>query len=469
MTINGWKSPGAVVLISCYELGHQPIALASPLGFFRRAGYEPAAIDIAVEPLSPEAASGALFAGISVPMHTALRIGVKTSQKIREINPGCHICFYGLYAHLNSDYLLENGADSVIGGEYEGALVELVETLSSSREASEVSGVGTGSRPAEPYLEKLPLAPPSRENLPPLRFYAHLSKIGEMLPVGAVEASRGCKHLCLHCPIPPVYGGRFFVVPQEIVLEDIRKLAAAGARHVTFADPDFLNGPSHAMRVARTLHREFPELTFDFTAKVEHLVKHEKLLPELRELGCLFIVSAVESLSETVLKHLAKGHAPSDVARVVRAAHEAGISFRPSFVSFTPWTTADDYFEVLDFVEKNGLIDEVDPVQFAIRLLIPPGSDLLGRPEIEPYLGELDEENFIFRWTHPDPGMDRLHEEVLSLAKEAAEKEEDSALTFFRIREAAADILGRHGRAGAPVTLSPDRIKPPRLTESWFC
>lgn len=469
MTIDNWKSPGAAVLISCYELGHQPIALASPMGFLHRAGFEPTALDIAVEPYSPETTSAALFVGISVPMHTAMRIGIKTARKIREANPGCHICFYGLYAHLNSIYLLENGADSVIGGEYEGALVELIETLATSREPSNIQGVGTGSRSSEPYLEKLSLAPPARENLPALRFYAHLSKAGEMLPVGTVEASRGCKHLCLHCPIPPVYGGKFFVVPEEIVIEDIRRLAASGARHITFADPDFLNGPSHAMRIARAFHREFPQLTFDFTAKVEHLVKHEKQLPELRELGCLFIVSAVEALSETVLKNLDKGHTSADVARAVRAAHDAGISIRPSLVSFTPWTTAEDYFDVLDFVEENDLIDEVDPVQYAIRLLVPPGSDLIGRPEMEDHLGELDEENFIYRWAHPDPAMDRLHEAVLSLAEKAAEKEEDPALTFQRIREAAAEILGQPDRTGTPVALAPDRLKPPRLTESWFC
>ena len=89
-----------------------------------------------------------------------------------------------------------------------------------------------------------------------------------------VEASRGCLHVCRHCPVVPVYGGRFFVVPADVVLADIRAQVAAGARHVTFGDPDFLNGPGHALDVARRLHAEWPSLTFDFTAKVEHLLKH---------------------------------------------------------------------------------------------------------------------------------------------------------------------------------------------------
>ena len=123
------KRPGAVLLISCYELGHQPIGIASPLGFLERAGYTPDVIDIAVGALDTEKAARAEFVGICVPMHTALRLGVHVATRLRKINPNCHICFYGLYASLNAEYLLEHHADSVIGGEYEGPLVELIDSL----------------------------------------------------------------------------------------------------------------------------------------------------------------------------------------------------------------------------------------------------------------------------------------------------------------------------------------------------
>ncbi|MEE9275046.1 MAG: CUAEP/CCAEP-tail radical SAM protein [bacterium] len=465
-----WKAEGAVVLASCYELGRQPLGLASPLAILRRAGYRPRALDVAVDPFSAAAAAGARFFGVSVPMHTALRLGVALARQARAANPDCHICFYGLYALLNADYLLENGADSVIGGEVEAPLLALIDALAAGRSASSAAGVGTRERAAPPHLEKPPLAPPHREGLPDLRRYARLAKDGELLTAGAVEASRGCKHLCRHCPIPPVYGGRFFAVPREIVLEDVRRLAAAGARHITFADPDFLNGPTHALRVAREMHAAFPGLTFDFTAKVEHLIRHADLLAEFRALGCLFVISAVESLSDAVLENLEKDHTRAEVFRALEAVRRAGLSLRPTFVAFTPWTEADDYFDLLDFVEREGLIDEVDPVQFAIRLLIPPGSHLLERPGLLPTLGPLDAENFIHRWGHPDPRMDRLHEAVLPLSEEAAEREEDSALTIGRIRALAAEILERPERAGplgpAPA---PDRLRPPRMTESWFC
>src|SRR6185295_4904284 len=118
---------------------------------------------------------------------------------------------------------------------------------------------------------------------------------------GYAEASRGCLHRCRHCPIPPVYDGRFFVVPRDVVLADIRSQVEAGARHVTFGDPDFLNGPAHSLAILREMRREFPFVSHDFTAKIEHLLKHRDLLPEMASLGCSFIVSAVESLSDRVL------------------------------------------------------------------------------------------------------------------------------------------------------------------------
>src|SRR5262249_27143102 len=123
------RTPGAVLLISCYELGHQPLGVALPLGFLRRAGFDPDALDISVERFDTDKIAHAGFIGISVPMHTALRLGVRVAERIRELSPDAVICFYGLYAALNADYLLEHGGDYCIGGEIEAPLVALVEAL----------------------------------------------------------------------------------------------------------------------------------------------------------------------------------------------------------------------------------------------------------------------------------------------------------------------------------------------------
>ncbi len=95
-----------------------------------------------------------------------------------------------------------------------------------------------------------------------LFFIGDPSLAGEERIAGHVEATRGCLHMCRHCPIPSVYEGRFFVVQADVVLEDIRRQVAAGARHITFGDADFLNGPGHVMEIVRRMHAEHPALTF---------------------------------------------------------------------------------------------------------------------------------------------------------------------------------------------------------------
>ena len=464
----GLRQPGAILLVACYESGHQPLGIASPLGFLEREGYAPAALDISVERLNAAKVARARFIGIAVPMHTALRLGVRMVERIRALNPACHICCYGLYATLNAEYLLAHGVDSVIGGEYEAPLLALIESLDAGLDGA-VIGVSQRGGLAGPFLKRVAFHVPSRRALPPLEIYAHLERDGVRGRVGYVEASRGCKHHCLHCPIPPVYGGRFFAVPQEVILEDLRRLVQLGAEHITFGDPDFLNGPTHALRVTRAMHAEFPTLTFDFTTKIEHILKHRQLFPEFARLGCLFAVSAVESLSDTVLANLEKGHTRADVFEALAIMRQAGVALRPSLVSFTPWTTLDDYVEVFDVVEREGLIDHVDPVQYAVRLLIPPGSLLLQRPAVQPFLGPLDQAAFSYRWTHPDPRMDELHRTVTLLVEKAAKADADPALTFEHIRALAAAV--RDGREPTAVTcrLSPTRSRSPRLTEPWFC
>ena len=464
------RQPSAILLVSCYELGHQPIGIAMPIGFLERAGYAPASLDIALEKVDLERVKQARFVGISVPMHTALRLGVGVAGLIRETNPSCHICFYGLYASLNAKYLLNHVADSVIGGEYETPLVHLIEALERGDSLENVEGVSHRGTIVGSHLKRLPFVVPSRNGLPALERYAHLEHDGGQRVVGYVEASRGCLHHCLHCPIVPVYEGRFFIVPAEVVLEDIRRQVRAGATHITFGDPDFLNGPGHSLSIVRAMRAEFPRVTFDFTAKIEHLLKHRVIFSELGSLGCLFVISAVESFSDFVLAKLEKGHTRADVFAALEIVRQAGITLRPSLVPFTPWATLDDYLELFEIVESHDLIDATDPVQYTIRLLIPPGSALLARSDVRRFLGPLDQAGFQYQWTHPDPRMDKLHQEVSAAVEAAASTSEDPVVTFDRLRALAYRFADRQPPAPtASRTPSRDRRRPPRLTEPWFC
>ncbi len=454
---------GRILLIACYEMGHQPLSLALPLAFLRHAGYEPVAVDTSVEPVTDSAIEAARMVAIAIPMHTAARLGVQIAERVRRVNPQAHIIFCGLYAHLNADLLLPTYGDTVLSGEYESELVLLAQELERTTHPS----ARPGSRPV---LARLHFPPPDRTTLPDLSHYAHF-QIGERaVPAGYVEATRGCLHTCLHCPITPVYGGRFFIIPQEVVLADIRAQVKAGAQHITFGDPDFLNGPGHSLAIVRQMHHEFPHLTFDATIKIEHILQHRAHFSELKELGCAFIVSAVESFSNHVLAELAKGHTVDDIGEAFRITRAAGIIVRPSFVAFTPWTTPSDYIEMLNQVERYGMVEQVDPVQYTIRLLIPPHSALLTDANRKAgWLGELDAAAFTYRWTHPDPALDLFHQEISKLVEHSVGRGDSIPTIFAALKARAYQMVDlpvpRH--TIEPLLVPPDVV--PHLTESWFC
>ena len=434
------RGPGEIFVVSCYELGRQPVAAAAAIAALERAGFSPAAQDISVEKLSIEALARARLVLISVPMHTALQLGVRVAAKARE-KGGC-VAFFGLYATLNAEHLRERHGDFV-AGENPDELVELARAMETGREPGPVAP------------RKRDVAVPSRASLPRLDRYAKLSWNGEERLVASVDASQGCKHLCRHCPIVPVYRGRFVAVPRESVLADIAQQIAAGARHVSFGDPDFLNGPTHALRIVRELHARWPDVSFDATIKIEHLLEHRALLAELAQSGMIFVTSAVESLNDRVLAALHKGHVAADVPEAVRAVREAGAELRPTLLPYTPWTVLEDLPALFDFAVEHDLVDAIDAVQYTLRLLLPPGSLLLD--DAGPWLRGFDADAFTWRWEHQDPRVDALSRESAELARKGE--------GFDALRALASRATRRQTVARAQSR----RRSVPRLTEPWFC
>lgn len=447
-----------VLLVSCYELGRQPLHVASPAGFLRAAGHEVRACDLAVERLDESAVDWAEMVGVAVPMHTATRLAVPVIERVRRRRgTGVVIAAYGLYAPLCARAVPEGSVDHAVGGEYEEELVRIA--------AGTPSGRGI-------VLDRLNFPVPARDLLPPLERYARLVVDGEERLAASVDASRGCVHRCRHCPVPAVYDGRIRVVGRDALLDDVAQLWTMGARHLSFGDPDFLNAVPHALATARAVHRAFPEMTFDITTKVEHILEHPGVWAELRSLGLLFVVSAVESLSARVLDILDKGHAPQDARRAVDLLRAHGVEMRPSLLPFTPWSTVDDYLALLDLVVEADLEENVDPVQLSIRLLLPDGSLLLAHPEMWPHLAGYDPATLSHVWHHPDRRVDALQRRVATLVAADADAGVAATITHARIRELSAETAAGCGLDWTPpreATSPPMAAGRPRLTEAWFC
>jgi hypothetical protein len=313
-------------------------------------------------------------------------------------------------------------------------------------------------------LPRLAFIQPDRAALPPLDRYAKLQMPdGSRRVVGSTDATRGCKHLCRHCPIVPVYRGTFRVVPIEVVLQDIGAQVAAGAEHISFGDPDFFNGPGHARRLVQQLAATYPGVSYDVTIKVEHILKHADLLPLLRDTGCLFVTSAVEAVDDEVLGKLRKGHTRADFVRAVALCREAGVMLSPTFVAFSPWTTIDGYADLLQQIDALDLVNQVAPIQLAIRLLVTADSALLELPDLREALAGFDAQSLTWPWTHRDPRVDALQREVMALVSSRA------GLPRGEMFDAIVSIARRY--AGLADTAPRPRVsaRVPYLTEGWYC
>jgi radical SAM superfamily enzyme YgiQ (UPF0313 family) len=457
-----------VLLISTYELGHQPLHVASPAAALVQRGHEVTCFDLSVQPWEELGTLDGFDAvAISVPMHTAMRLGVRAARAVRAERGDLPICLYGLYAGTGREAVLGRVADRMIAGEYEPALVAWVEGLTANEPpAADLLRAGSGAAQVV-HLQRGSFAVPARHLLPPLDRYARLALGGEERLVGYVEASHGCGFHCRHCPVPTIYDGRIRIVGVDTVLADVDQLVAAGARHITFGDPDFLNGAQHSRRVVAALHERHPQLTFDCTTKVELIIRHRDLWPELAAAGCLFVVSAFETVSDEILSILSKGHTVADEIAAIEILRAEGIEVRPSLLPFTPWTTLDDLVALVDFVAEHDLVDNVDPVHFSIRLLVPEGSLLLDQPAMAPHLGSYDPEHFSYTWTAADPRTDVLQARLAEIVEDAAGLGEQPAATYERVRAAVRGAAGLSLDEAAVVAQGhEDR---PRLTEAWFC
>ena len=453
-----------IVLISTYELGRQPFGLASPAAWLRKRGHTVMCLDLSRESLNEGAIREAGLIAFYVPMHTATRLTLELLEPIRRINPKAHLCAYGLYASLSAEILRGQGIGSLLGGEFEQSLVDLAEHLSGLSALPQIHPLDS-----KVSLSRLRFQVPDRAGLPPLRSYAHLVlPTGEHRVVGYTEASRGCKHLCRHCPVVPVYEGVFRVVDREVVLADIRQQVAVGARHITFGDPDFFNGVGHAMPLVEAFHREFPELTYDVTIKVEHLLQNAELLPTLKATGCLFIISAVESLDDSVLLKLEKNHTRSDFFRVVDLCAQAGITLQPTFLPFTPWSTFEQILDLFEQLHRLDLVEAVGPIQLAIRLLIPAGSRLLELEEVRRIVGPFDAKALVYPWKHPNPAMDRLSEELQDTVAASEKLKRSRSATFEKMWQAVRQVANQSLEMSTQPVLA-SRATVPYLNEPWYC
>lgn len=422
-----WGDRMNILLVSNFEGGFQPHTVATAATPLLKEGFHVTVLDTYVEGVQFDRFKDQDLVAIAIPLFDAVHSGIEVAKLVRELNPDAHITFFGQHATINAHRLVGKYGDSCICGDWEVPLTQLAKHLAGSAQ-EELPGVLTEQLALEgktisPYMSRDHFDIPSRHLLPPLYKYPQkqVNKLmGSDQIVGATEIARGCHHKCLYCSVFAAYGGKVFLIPEEVVIQDVRQLVEGGMTHLTFIDADFFNAKYHGINILRILHEEFPNLTYDFTTRVDHILENKEIIAEMKELGVKFITSALEFPSEEVLDAVAKNISVKDIEEAIAFLRQIGMTLNPTFIMFNPWTSYEDLIMFRSFVDDNDLNDLIDPIQYETRLYLYKGSPLLNKPSIRSL--DLTEHEFHYEWKHPDPRLDELYFEMLMPAEEGVFK-----------------------------------------------
>lgn len=405
-----------ILVVSSFEGGYQPITALSAYTALRNAGYHNLRFhDTYVDGLPDDLFADADLVAVAVPLFDALQAALQLSEMIRASRPEAKIVFFGQYATLNAARIPGRYADYAVCGEWEQPLVNLARHLCTGEVLDKMGLVDARDARANmiphPYITRNRIELTDRSVAPGLQKYPqpHVEKMlgTSDIVVGGVESTRGCHHKCAYCSVYATYDGKVVPIKDDIVVEDVRNLVALGMTHLTFTDAEFFNAKNQGLRLLRVLHAEFPDLTYDFTTRIDHILEHEEALREMQTLGVRFITSALEFPTQVVLDVVSKEISIDDIEQAIVTLRRIGIRLSPTFIMFNPWVSKADMETFREFIKRNDLDGVVDPIQYETRLHLYKGSPLLTRHSTAGL--ELIEHEFHYDWKHPDPDVDAMY------------------------------------------------------------
>jgi len=426
-----------ILLLSFYDLGKQPKIISELHKKLDNGSNQIDIVDYSIEEKNLTLDNYDVL-GIYASMHTA---SVLAEQYLRDRKLPNKLFVFGLYANVFSEMFSNfQSIHSFDSDELESLLeVQLNPNYSFKHSV------------------------PDRTILPSITDYSHIVDGSNNLIAGSVETTYGCKHECTHCPVPIEFKGMFKTFGTEKIITDVTNQVEEGAKHISFNDPDFFNGPKHALKILQLLNEKHPSITYDSTIKVEHILKYPDYFQELKNLNMLFVISAFETTNDHVLNILQKNHSFNDLNKAVELSLENNIDIRPTWMPFSPWTEQNDLISIIKLIENYKLRETVDPIQLTIKLLVPKNSLILKRPEMKEYLLDYDPASFSYAWQYKFPNIDNIQNELFTYV---LQHESENEYTQYL---GLVDILESHTNETLLNSEKYSQRIVPKLSETWFC
>ena len=426
-----------ILLLSFYDLGKQPKIISELYKKLDNGSNQIDVVDYSIEEKNLTLDNYDVL-GIYASMHTA---SVLAEQYLRDRKLPNKLFVFGLYANVFSEMFSNfQSIHSFDSDELESLLeVQLNPNYSFKHSV------------------------PDRTILPSITDYSHIVDGSNNLIAGSVETTYGCKHECTHCPVPIEFKGMFKTFGTEKIITDVTNQVEEGAKHISFNDPDFFNGPKHALKILQLLNEKHPSITYDSTIKVEHILKYPDYFQELKNLNMLFVISAFETTNDHVLNILQKNHSFNDLNKAVELSLENNIDIRPTWMPFSPWTEQNDLISIIKLIENYKLRETVDPIQLTIKLLVPKNSLILKKPEMKEYLLDYDPASFSYAWKYKFPNIDNIQNELFTYV---LQHESENEYTQYL---GLVDILETHTNETLLNSEKYSQRIVPKLSETWFC
>mgnify|MGYP000742691943 FL=1 len=426
-----------ILLLSFYDLGKQPKIISELYKKLDNGSNQIDIIDYSIEEKDLTLDNYDVL-GIYASMHTA---SVLAEQYLRDRKLPNKLFVFGLYANVFSEMFSNFQSIHSFDSDELESLLQVQLNLN--------------------YSFKHTV--PDRTILPSITDYSHIVDGSNNLIAGSVETTYGCKHECTHCPVPIEFKGMFKTFGTEKIITDVTNQVEEGAKHISFNDPDFFNGPKHALKILQLLNEKHPSITYDSTIKVEHILKYPDYFQELKNLNMLFVISAFETTNDHVLNILQKNHSFNDLNKAVELSLENKIDIRPTWMPFSPWTEQNDLISIIKLIENYKLRETVDPIQLTIKLLVPKNSLILKRPEMKEYLLDYDPSSFSYAWKYKFPNIDNIQNELFTYVLQH-ESENEYAQYLGLV-----DILESHTNETLLNSEKYSQRIVPKLSETWFC
>lgn len=302
------------------------------------------------------------FVGIATSAHILIWEAKRIAAEIKKENETAHITIGGHYPTFCHRQILENdpNIDSIIRGDGEQTIVELVERLFAGLPLDNLLGVTFRNSSGKvvvnsprPFMHDLDaLLWPARDTL------AYLKGLGHSWPT-QISSSRGCYANCAFCDIRAFYGRNWRARNEKNVVDEIEHLHREfGSKIFRFSDDEFLgpkpHGPKRARAIAREIIRRGLEVELMIDARA-HAVD-EDLFQLLKEAGVVDCLIGIESGVDRILRLYKKGACVSQNVHAIETLRKIGISLNLAFIMFDPRMTFAELRQNFQFLKEHEIM-----------------------------------------------------------------------------------------------------------------